>query len=72
MNGRISAALVAMGAMVLFAGGAADRAVAQTSSRQMELSASNVQDDRQDSRQDNGQQRSAAKLRLPATRRRPG
>jgi hypothetical protein len=56
MNGRISAALVAMGAMVLFAGGAADRAVAQTSSRQTELSASNVQDDRRDSRQDNGPQ----------------
>jgi hypothetical protein len=56
MNGRISAAFVAIGAMVLFAGSAADRAGAQSSSRKTELSAANVQDDRQDSRQDNGQQ----------------
>ena len=56
MNGRISAALVAMGTMVFFAGSASDRAGAQSSSRETQLSAANVQDDRQDSRQDNGQQ----------------
>src|ERR1700730_18092325 len=56
MNGRISATLVAMGALVLFAGSASDRARAQSFSRKTELSAANVQDDRQDSRQDNGQQ----------------
>jgi hypothetical protein len=56
MNGRISTVLVAMGAVVLFAGSASDRAGARSSSRQTELSAANVQDDRQDSRQDNGQQ----------------
>jgi hypothetical protein len=56
MNGRISAVLVAMGAMILFAGSASDRAGAQSSSRETELSAANVQDDRLDSRQDNGQQ----------------
>src|ERR1700688_29922 len=56
MNGRISATLVAMGAMILFAGSASDRAGAQNSSRETELSAANVQDDHQDSRQDNGQQ----------------
>ena len=52
MNGRISAALVAMGAMILFAGSASDRARTQSFSREKELSATNVQDDRQDSRQD--------------------
>jgi hypothetical protein len=56
MNGRTSAALVAMGAMVLFAGNVADRAGAQTSSRQTELNSANVQDGRQDNQQDNGQQ----------------
>ncbi|HSY31792.1 MAG TPA: hypothetical protein VLA42_07370 [Verrucomicrobiae bacterium] len=56
MNGRISAVLVAMGAMILFAGSATVGAVAQSSSRETKLSAANVQDDRQDSRQDNGQQ----------------
>jgi hypothetical protein len=56
MNGRISAALVAMGAMILFAVSASDRAGAQSSSRQTELNAASAQDDRQDSRQDNGQQ----------------
>jgi hypothetical protein len=50
MNGRISAALVAMGAMILFAGSASDRAGAQTPSRQTELSTTNVQDDHQDSK----------------------
>lgn len=56
MNGRISAALVAMGAVILFAGSPAVNAGAQSSSRETKLSAANVQDDRQDSRQDNGQQ----------------
>jgi hypothetical protein len=56
MNGRISAALVVMGAMVLFAGSGADRAGAQTSSRQTELNAANVRDGREDNQQDNGQQ----------------
>jgi hypothetical protein len=56
MNGRISATLVAMGALVLFAGSAVYGAGAQSSSKETELSAANVQDDRQDSRQDNGQQ----------------
>ena len=55
MNGRISATLVAMGALVLFAGSASDRARAQSFSRKTELSAANVQDDRQDSGQQNGQ-----------------
>jgi hypothetical protein len=56
MNGRISAALVVMGAMVLFEGSVADRAGAQTSSRQTKLNLANVQDGRQDNQQDNGQQ----------------
>ena len=56
MNGRISAALVVMGAMVLFEGSVADRAGAQTSSRQTKLNAANVQDGREDNQQDNGQQ----------------
>ena len=46
MNGRISAALVAVGAMILFVGSASDRAHAQSFSRETELSAANVQDDR--------------------------
>jgi len=56
MNGRISAALVVMGAMVLFAGSGAGRAGAQTSSWQTELNAANVRDGREDNQQDNGQQ----------------
>jgi hypothetical protein len=56
MNGRISAALVVMGAMVLFEGSVAHRAGAQTSSRQTKLNAANVQDGREDNQQDNGQQ----------------
>jgi hypothetical protein len=52
MNGQTSAAFVVMGAVVLFAGSAADRAGAQTS-RQSELRAAIAQDN---SRQDSGQQ----------------
>ena len=43
MNGQISAALAVMGAMVLFAGSAADRAGAQTSSR-IELNGASARD----------------------------
>jgi hypothetical protein len=52
MNGPISAALVVMGAMVLFAGSTAERAGAQASIR-IGLSATSAQDNGQ---QDNGQQ----------------
>jgi hypothetical protein len=54
MNGQISAALIAMGAMVLFAGSAAERAAAQTSQR-IELNAASAQDDRQQTGQQAGQ-----------------
>jgi hypothetical protein len=46
MNGQISAALVVMGALVLFAGSTADRAGAQSSSL-MELNAGSAQDNGQ-------------------------
>jgi hypothetical protein len=46
MNGQIPAALVAVGAMVLFAGSAGGRAVAQSSSR-LELNAASAQDNGQ-------------------------
>jgi hypothetical protein len=59
MNGRISAVIVAMGAMVLFAGSAADRAGAQTSAR-IALAAST---------QDNGQQASPPPQNPDDTRR---
>ena len=55
MNGQISAAFVVIGAMVLFAGSAADRAGAQTS-RQSELHAAIAQDN---SRQQAGQPQSS-------------
>jgi len=56
MNGRTSAALVAMGAMILIVGSACERARAQSFSRETRLSGTNVQDGRQDNQQDNGQQ----------------
>src|SRR6202166_3727869 len=64
MNGQISAALVVMGAMVLFAGGTADRADAQTS-RQVEWNAANAQDNRQQP----GQPQNPADTRRDDTRR---
>jgi hypothetical protein len=60
MNGRISAVLVAMGAMFLFGGSAADRAGAQTA-RPAELKAANTQD--------NGQQASPPPQNPDDTRR---
>jgi hypothetical protein len=60
MNGRISAVLVAMGAMFLFGGSAADRAGAQTA-RPAELKAASTQD--------NGQQASPPPQNPDDTRR---
>jgi hypothetical protein len=60
MNGRISAVLVAMGAMFLFGGSAADRSGAQTS-RPTELKAASTQD--------NGQQASPPPQNPDDTRR---
>jgi hypothetical protein len=55
MNGQISAALVVMGAMVLFAGSAAERAGAQTSQR-IDLNATSAQHNRQQPGQQTEQQ----------------
>lgn len=60
MNGQISAAVVVMGAMVLFAGSTTDRVGAQTP-RQNELNAANAQD--------NGQQTSRPPQNSDDTRR---
>jgi len=65
MNGQISAAFVVIGAMVLFADSAADRAGAQTS-RQSELHAAIAQDN---SRQQAGQPQSSDYPRRDDTRR---
>jgi hypothetical protein len=61
MNGRISAVLVAMGAMFLFGGSAADRAGAQTS-RPLELKTASTQD--------NGQQQASPPPQNPDDTRR--
>jgi hypothetical protein len=68
MNGQISAALVVMGAMVLFVGSGADRADAQTS-RHVELNAANVQDHRQNNGQQTGQPQNPDDTRRDDTRR---
>src|ERR1700719_3915785 len=69
MNGQISAAFVVMGAMVLFAGNAADRPDAQ-SPRRSELHAAIAQDNsRQDSGQQGGQPQSSDDPRRDDTRR---